>query len=110
MFPTLTKQADFAAVYAGQKQVSKSFVLFYLPHAEFRYAVVASKKTIGNAVQRNRAKRLLRELVRFADTSTSLSARLKGRLILVARAGTLKNKFAELQAELEKCLKNWLSV
>ncbi|GBR73388.1 ribonuclease P [Candidatus Termititenax aidoneus] len=106
MFPTLTRQADFAAVYAGQKQVSKNFVLFYLPHAEFRYAVVASKKTIGNAVQRNRAKRLLRELLR------AVAARKKpmGDLILVARAGILKNKFAAMQAELEQCLKNWLSV
>ena len=93
------------AVYAGQKQVSKNFVLFYLPHAEFRYAVVASKKTIGNAVQRNRAKRLLRELLRAAAPKKPT-----GKLIIVARAGVLKNKFAELLGELEKCLKNWLSV
>jgi ribonuclease P protein component len=106
VFPTLTKQADFASVYAGQKQVSKNFVLFYLPHAEFRYAVVASKKTIGNAVQRNRAKRLLRELLRAAVAPKKPT----GNLIIVARAGVLKNKFADLQAELEKCLKNWLSV
>jgi ribonuclease P protein component len=106
VFPTLTKQADFAAVYAGQKQVSKSFVLFYLPHAEFRYAVVASKKTIGNAVRRNRAKRLLRELLRAAAAQKKLT----GDLVLVARAGILKNNFAALQAELEQCLKNWLSV
>jgi ribonuclease P protein component len=106
VFPTLTKQADFAAVYAGQKQVSQSFVLFYLPHAEFRYAVVASKKTIGNAVRRNRAKRLLRELLR----AVAARQKLAGDLIIVARAGTLKNKFAAMQAELEKCLKNWLSV
>jgi ribonuclease P protein component len=105
VFPTLTKQADFAAVYAGQKQVGKSFVLFYLPHAEFRYAVVASKKTIGNAVQRNRAKRLLRELLRAVVAGKKLT----GDLILVARTGILKNKFADMQVELEQCLKKLLS-
>ena len=68
-----------------------------------QYAVVASRKTIGIAVKRNRAKRLLRELVRGAQ---GLSA-CHGSLILVARAEVLKTRFDCLKAELEKCLKNW---
>ena len=103
-FRTLTAQTDFQAVYEqGLKQVSKSFVLFWLPaEREFRYAVVASRKTIGIAVKRNRAKRLLRELLTLV-----LTGKLKGNLVLVARAKLLNGSFADLKAELEKCLKNW---
>ncbi|GBR76848.1 ribonuclease P [Candidatus Termititenax persephonae] len=109
MFGTLTRQADFAAVYAqGRKRVGKSFVLFYLPHAESRYAVVASKKAIGNAVRRNRAKRLLRELLRaVGGAGQGIWA---GHLLLVARAGILQNDFTETRGELERCLKKLLSV
>ncbi|MDR1998196.1 MAG: ribonuclease P protein component [Candidatus Margulisbacteria bacterium] len=124
---TLTAQADFAAIYAGgQKKVSRSFVLFFRPHlaaphgaqdrphrggrerVDFCYAVVASRKTIGNAVHRNRAKRLLRELLRAAAEDGGL--RLQGDLLLVARAALLERKFADLKEELAQCLKNWLSV
>ncbi|GBR77472.1 ribonuclease P [Candidatus Termititenax dinenymphae] len=109
MLKTLTRQSDFQTVYeTGRKQVSRSFVLFYLPHAEFRYAVVASKKTIGNAVHRNRAKRLLRELVR-STAAPLLSGRQAGYLTLVARAAVLKTGLEQMKEELAKCLKNWLS-
>jgi ribonuclease P protein component len=57
---SLTKQSEFAKTYReGYKIVSRSLVLYFLPADDIARSVVASKK-VGGAVQRNRAKRLLR--------------------------------------------------
>ncbi|MDR2431304.1 MAG: ribonuclease P protein component [Candidatus Margulisbacteria bacterium] len=101
---TLTAQADFQEIYeSGQKQVAKSFVAFFKAGTKFKCAAVASRKTIGIAVKRNRAKRLLRELVRGVKDKPA------GSLILVARASLLERNFAGVKKELEQCLKNWQS-
>ena len=85
--------------------------MFWLPaESAFKYAVVASRKTIGIAVKRNRAKRLLRELVRAVIISRAEAAGLpKGNLVLVARSALLEKKCDSLKTELEQCLKNWPS-
>ncbi len=60
---SLTRARDFQKVYReGRKLVGKTHVLYLLPAPDDAKAVVASKK-VGNAVCRNRAKRLLRELL-----------------------------------------------
>jgi len=46
----------------GRKLVGQHVVLYFLPGPEEARAVVASRK-VGNAVARNRAKRLLREMM-----------------------------------------------
>jgi ribonuclease P protein component len=61
---SLNKKSEFQKVYEeGVKQVGRFLVVYLLPAEnpeDQAQAVVASKK-IGGAVQRNRAKRLLRE-------------------------------------------------
>ena len=62
----LRKKSDFDAIYRGGESVPDRYVvLFYrkndLPYT--RTAFLASKK-VGNSVQRNRAKRLMRESYR----------------------------------------------
>jgi ribonuclease P protein component len=61
--------------------------------------VVASKK-VGNAVYRNRSKRLLRAL--FREETVSLA---EGSYVLVAKAAILKLSFESLQEELVTALK-----
>lgn len=58
---SLARQSEFQKVYGnGAKKVGRYVVVYLLLAKDFGSAVVASRK-VGGAVQRNRAKRLLRE-------------------------------------------------
>ena len=64
---TLKKEKEFSKVYQkGQKKHTKYVIIIFLNNNlnEKRFGFVASKKT-GNAVKRNRIKRLFREVVRL---------------------------------------------
>ena len=64
----LRKKEDFSAIYRRGKSVSdRLIVLFYRKNglSYNRTAFLASKK-VGNSVQRNRAKRLMKESFRIS--------------------------------------------
>lgn len=63
----LAKREDFNKVYRyGKSAANMQFVIYYKPNSQveqFRMGVSASKK-MGNAVVRNRLRRVIKEIVR----------------------------------------------
>jgi len=112
----LRRKSEFSAIYeAGVRLVGRLFVLYMYPGDDFARAVVASRK-IGGAVQRNRAKRLLREalanqILRQPGAAEQLRQRFlpaadRGGLwiVTVARSAIRDVRCPEVIAELESML------
>lgn len=117
---SLRDRAEFERVYReGAKYLGRLLVLYLLPAADCARGVVASRK-IGGAVQRNRAKRLLRAAlnaerlsrVAAAVARTSKFPAQKGDarseapsgglwVVAVARSGILSAKSSDVAAEIE---------
>lgn len=93
----LKKNEDFRKAYAkGRKLVGRRVVLYVLPRdGETAVGIVVSKK-IGNAVVRNRQKRVFREIYR------QQAEQLKSGFIVVnvVRARAVTSSFQELGQEL----------
>ncbi|HHD82046.1 MAG TPA: ribonuclease P protein component [Campylobacterales bacterium] len=99
-FSTLKSTKEFNRVYNNSKTVHTSqFVLFFqAQEEEYKIGIVASKK-VGNAVQRNRAKRLLRaHFLHDIDTLRS------GHYILVAKPNLLRSEYNKTKQEIFKAL------
>ncbi|MGN7457139.1 ribonuclease P protein component [Paenibacillus pasadenensis] len=92
----LRRREDFARTYRGGKSFANGqFVVYWSrqPIAEpFRLGISASKK-IGNAVVRNRMRRVLKEIVRkHADRICERTD-----MILIVRAGAVGKPTEELE-------------
>jgi ribonuclease P protein component len=104
----LRDTAEFQHVYRNGKRYEGVFITaFVIENQELnhRLGVTASKKALGKAVQRNRAKRLLRET--FRSNETLLSDLVKNYdWVLNAKATVLSQKVdapcEELKGIIEK--------
>ena len=99
-FVPLNENKDFRRIYAKGKSYVSSSVITYVSKnrcKQIRVGITTSKK-IGNAVQRNRARRLIRESVRH------LTEDIKDGydLVFVARAKTPQVKSTQLMPVLKK--------
>jgi ribonuclease P protein component len=101
----LRRKRDFERTYReGRRLVNPLFVAFALATSDgkLRMAVVASRK-VGGAVQRNRAKRLLREAYRRNLPRREVSADV----VLVARGPLVKATFQDVEAAYVRGLGRW---
>ncbi|MDX9992061.1 MAG: ribonuclease P protein component [Anaerolineales bacterium] len=99
----LTRSTDFKRVRSYGKSFAHPLVVLIMlvsEEAGLRVGVAASR-SLGGAVQRNRAKRLLREAIR-----PEVAALVPGHdLILIARAPLLQSDFADLKKAIRSLLR-----
>jgi ribonuclease P protein component len=90
-FTRIASNATFERVYKHAAKVwhTPYFVIFYQRYEGYEVGFVASKK-IGNAVKRNRAKRILR--AHFIEAADTLP---KGRYVFVAKAPLLETPYTK---------------
>lgn len=101
-FPTLRRKADFDAIgRSGQARSTRLLVLRFLrtDRAETRVGM-STPRTLGGAVQRNRVRRRLRELVRDELRERKATVGAGWDLLLIARPEAAKASHAELRAAL----------
>lgn len=101
----LKKRSEFLAVSKTENRwVTPGFIIQFYERAcegPFRYGITASRK-VGGAVQRNRAKRRLRVLIR--DILPSMG-RPGADYVFIARQEILKRDFATMGEELNRGIK-----
>jgi len=98
----ILKKKDFSAAYdKGKRLSSANFIVFLHPNESGipRLGVTVSKK-VGEAVKRNRIKRLLREFFRLNKDRLPPGQDV----VIVARKDTSTKKYDEVRRELETLL------
>ena len=102
-FESLKKSREFRFLFKnGNSCVTYGFVCYYAESANGnRLGIVASKK-IGNAVKRNRAKRVIREAFRVAERELRRKTDKRYDFVFVARGKTPYLKSTQIYELIEK--------
>jgi ribonuclease P protein component len=99
---TLKSNNEFKRVFlSGDKRIGKYVILYFLPIERNinRYGII-TKKYIGNAVKRNRIKRILREILR-----NKYSNLLSGYdIVILARKNIINASFKEIEEDIVKLI------
>jgi ribonuclease P protein component len=103
----LRRQADFQAAMSGKRFYSgKAIVAFAVPsELDHSRVGVTVSRALKNSVDRNRARRRLRELARLSllgGDSPLNAVGIRYDVVLIARPAALEVAFADLVAEAEQ--------
>jgi ribonuclease P protein component len=97
----LTTSADIQALFQRGKRIDRpSMIVLWSATAEPRRAGFAVSRQIRGAVQRNRARRRLREAYRAARAAAPSHAAL----VIIGRPASLRAPFATVTSELREAL------
>jgi ribonuclease P protein component len=100
----LRQRADFLAAAQGAKVATAAFILQSRDRGiggPVRVGFTVSKK-VGNAVERNRVRRRLREIVRLSDAAGLRSGH---DYVLIGRRGALSLPFERMTDDFNKALR-----
>jgi ribonuclease P protein component len=100
----LKRRTDFRAAAKGARAPASAFVLQALRRAEagpVRVGFTVSKQ-VGNAVERNRVRRRLREAVRLAPAAALCPGH---DYVLIGRRAALTSRFDDMVGELDAALR-----
>jgi ribonuclease P protein component len=103
----LKQRADFLAAAAGAKAPAGAFVLQARERhdgAPSRFGFTVSKK-VGNAVERNRVRRRLREVVRLSVAQSAMARPTGHDYVLIGRRAALGTPFDRMIADFAGALK-----
>jgi ribonuclease P protein component len=108
----LRARAEFQKVYAEGQRYDGRLMAAFLRGNEFRYhrlGLTASSKAVGNSVERNRARRLLREVFRRSAVELN-GLRRRYDWVINARRSLLKSneelRFSEFRRIVEQVARN----
>jgi ribonuclease P protein component len=97
----LTTSAEFQALFQRGKRIDRpSMILLWRPTAEPRRVGFAVSRVVRGAVQRNRARRRLREAYR----ATREAAPTHAALVIIGRPAALREPLTELAREMREAL------
>jgi len=100
---SLNRNNDFVRMYNNGKFIVKPAFTAYVRKNRFginRLGITTSKKQLGNAVQRNRARRIIREAYRLLEGELKTGYDI----VFVARLRSLAMKSTEIQVSMRKAL------
>lgn len=97
----IRRRRDYQMIYEGGARVSGRFMTVFLAGnaAGWPRLGIAATRKLGGAVQRNRAKRLVREMFRHNKPETALD------IVVIPRPELLDAGFEDLQAEFRGLLR-----
>lgn len=96
----LRQRSTFQAIFAGGKNYSDKYVAMVILKGPQRFGFVASKK-VGNSVIRNRARRLMREVIRLHLSEI----REDVQIIFIARTRIKGVSYSEVETSILHMLK-----